>query len=87
MTRKAPIRALTGMIDLCALRLQPPTIVAKLVAELSKLNLGVIIHLRVLLRLRQLPPRCLLSLVVCSPFGFSPVLQSLNNISATLRTE
>ena len=56
--------------------------VVRLVAVLSKLLLGLVIHLCVLLRLCQVPPRCLLSLVVCSPFDFSSLFQPVRSILA-----
>ena len=51
MPAKVQIRMLAGMISR-TLRLKACTTVARLIAKLSKLGLCLLIHIRILLRLR-----------------------------------
>ena len=49
-----------------------------LITKVRELGLDLFIHAGVLLRFRQLPPCCLLPLVVCSALDLSPLLQTAN---------
>ena len=58
----------------------------KLVPILRELRFGLLVNFGVLLCLRELSSRRLLSLIVCSPLDLSPLLQSASKVSLNCRT-